>query len=119
MSDASLGRSGSACVNKGSHSSTYHPHVRPKVEWVISAFTPQPQSVTALWLVLISRSTDDRRLSWPESWDMDIRLVKSCLTHPDSQLLGGLAELRVTAGTRPIKQKSEVVRVTSWQYSLW
>jgi len=28
------------------------------------AFTPQPQSITALWLVLISCPTEDRRLSW-------------------------------------------------------
>jgi len=29
------------------------------------AFTPQPQSVTALWPVLIFRPAEDRRLSWP------------------------------------------------------
>jgi len=28
------------------------------------AFTPQPQSITAIWPVLISRSTEGRRLSW-------------------------------------------------------
>ena len=28
-------------------------------------FTPQPQSITALWLVLISHPTEGRRLSWP------------------------------------------------------
>jgi len=31
----------------------------------ISAFTPQPQSITALWLVLIYRPTEDGRLSRP------------------------------------------------------
>ena len=30
-----------------------------------TVFTPQPQSVAALWLVLISRPAEDRRLSWP------------------------------------------------------
>jgi len=35
-----------------------------QVEWTIPAFTPQPQSITALWLVLISRPTEGRRLSW-------------------------------------------------------
>jgi len=28
-------------------------------------YTPQPQSVTALWLALISRPAEGRRLSWP------------------------------------------------------
>ena len=37
------------------------------MEWTIPAFTPQPQSITALWLVLISRPTEGRRLSWPGS----------------------------------------------------
>jgi len=30
----------------------------------MSVFTPEPQSITALWLVLISRSAEGRRLSW-------------------------------------------------------
>ena len=30
-----------------------------------TVFTPQPQSVAALWLVLISRPAEGRRLSWP------------------------------------------------------
>jgi len=29
------------------------------------AFTPQPQSITVLWLILISRPAEGRRLSWP------------------------------------------------------
>ena len=32
----------------------------------MAAFTPQPQSVTALWPVLIFRPAEGRRLSWPE-----------------------------------------------------
>jgi len=51
-----------ARVNEGSHSFTYHPRI-PQVEWIISTFTRQPRSVTALWLVLVS--AEDRRLSWP------------------------------------------------------
>jgi len=30
------------------------------------SFTPQPQSVTALWPVLIFRLAEGRRLRWPE-----------------------------------------------------
>ena len=62
---SSLGRSGMARVNEGSHSFTCHPHVYPQVEWTIPAFTPQPQSITALWLVLLSRPTEGSRMSWP------------------------------------------------------
>jgi len=61
----SLMCSGMARVNEGSHSFTCHPHVYPQVEWTIPAFTPQPQSIIALWLVLISRPAEGRRLSWP------------------------------------------------------
>jgi len=38
----------------------------PVTEWTIPAFTPQPQSVTALWPVLIFRSSEGRRPSWTE-----------------------------------------------------
>ena len=55
-----------ARVNKGSHSFICHPHVYPQVEWDIPVFTPQPQSITALWLVLIPSPVEGRRLSWPE-----------------------------------------------------
>jgi len=51
----SLRRSGTARINEGSHNFTCHPHVYPQVEWTIPAFTPQLQSITALWPVLISR----------------------------------------------------------------
>jgi len=54
-----------ARVNEGSYSFTCHPHVQPQVEWTIPAFTSQPQSITALWLVFISRAAEGRRLSWP------------------------------------------------------
>jgi len=54
-----------ARVNRGSLSITCNPHVYPQVEWTIPAFTPQPQSITALWPVLISCPTLGRRLSWP------------------------------------------------------
>jgi len=50
-----------ARVNEGSRSFTCHPHVYPQAELTIPAFTPQPQSVTAL----ISRTAEIRRLSWP------------------------------------------------------
>jgi len=54
-----------AHVNKGSHSFTCNPHVYPRMEWTIPAFTTQPQSITALWLALISHHAEGRRLSWP------------------------------------------------------
>jgi len=42
----------------------------PRVEWAIPTCTPPLQSVTALWLILISHSAEDRRLSWPR-WLID------------------------------------------------
>jgi len=62
---ASLKSSGMASVNEGSHSFTCHPYAYPQVEWTIPAFTAQLQSITALWLVLISRPAEGSRLSWP------------------------------------------------------
>jgi len=66
MRNSPLKRSCMTRVNEGSHSFSCHPHVYPQVEWAIPAFAPQPQSVTALWPVLISHPTEGRRLSWPE-----------------------------------------------------
>ena len=53
-----------ARVSEESHCFTCHPHVYPQVEWTMPAVTPQPQSIAALWLVLISHPTEGRRLSW-------------------------------------------------------
>ena len=41
-----------------------HTFIHKWNEPYLSAFTPQPQSITALWLVLISRPAEGRRLSW-------------------------------------------------------
>ena len=40
------------CVTRRSHSFTCHAHTIP-------AFTPQPQGVTALWLVLIAPTHEE------------------------------------------------------------
>ena len=42
-------------------------HTFIQMEWTTAAAlrSPQPQSITALWLVLISRPAEGRRLSWP------------------------------------------------------
>jgi len=53
-----------ACVNNGSHSFTCHPHTHQQMEWAMPALNPQLQSINALWLVLVSRPTVGRRLSW-------------------------------------------------------
>jgi len=64
MNYSSLRHSGMASVNEGSHSFTCHPSVHPQAEWAIRAFTPQLQSITALWLGLISLPTEGKRLSF-------------------------------------------------------
>ena len=57
-------------VKGGSHSFACHPHVYPHMECAILPLLPrlpssQPQSITTLWRVSISRPTEGRRLSWP------------------------------------------------------
>ena len=65
LSTLSLKRSCMARVNEGSHSFTCHPHVYPRTDGICHAcLYSQPQSSTALWLVLISRPAESRRLSW-------------------------------------------------------
>jgi len=51
--------SGMAHVNEGSHT-----HLSTSA-MNHTCLNPQPQSITALWLVLISHPTEGRRLSWP------------------------------------------------------
>jgi len=58
-----------ARVNEGSHSFTCHPQSHTLLHKCNELFClySQPQSITALWPVLIcriSRSTEGRRLSW-------------------------------------------------------
>jgi len=55
------------------NSFTCYSHVYPQVERAMFAFTPQPQSITALWLVLISRPAESRRLS------LSGRIVSYCI----------------------------------------
>jgi len=65
MKNSPLKCSGMAHVNEGSHSFTCRPHVYPQVEWTIRAFTPQPQSITALWPALVPCPTEGRMPGWP------------------------------------------------------
>ena len=53
-----------ALVIEGSQSFACHRHFYPQVGLAVRAFTPQPQSVSALWLVLISRRAEGRLQSW-------------------------------------------------------
>ena len=94
-----------AHVNEGSHSFTCHPHVYPRMEWTIPAFTPQWQSITALWLVLISRPAEGRRLSWPGEilrWFVHQRRPPiPVLTGPDVEQLRWYAQRRYQYATLP------------------
>jgi len=58
-----------ARVNDGSHSFTCHPQVYPQVEWTTPAFTPQPQSVNALWPVILNSIIYNRILCALSTWD--------------------------------------------------
>ena len=59
MRNLSLKRSGMAHINEGSQFYLLPTHLLPY-------FTPQPQSVTALWPVLIFHPVEGRRPSWPQ-----------------------------------------------------
>ena len=88
-----------ARVNEGSHSFACHPHIYPQVEWTIPAFTPQPQSITAFWLVLISCPAEGRRLSLP-GWLGEILrwfFPPKMVTHPSTNR----ARRRVTSLIHP------------------
>jgi len=39
------------------------PCICPQLEWAMAVFTPQLQSITALWQLLLSRSRESRRLT--------------------------------------------------------
>ena len=60
---------GMARVNEGSYMQLYLPPTRLSTSGMnhTCLYSPaQPQSVTALWPVLIFRSVEGRRLSWPQ-----------------------------------------------------
>ena len=102
MSRSSLRRSGRARANKVyAVFFTCHPYVHPK--WNKPAFTPGPQNVTSLWLVLISRPSEGRRLSWP-GWRLGEILRwfirPKTVTHP----LGG-----GESNSRPLSGKSDAL----------
>jgi len=88
-----------ARVNEGPHSFTCHPHVYPQMEWTIPAFPPQPQSITALWLVLISHPAEGRWLSWP-GWFDEI-LSWFCPPKTVTHRSTNRAQCRVTSLIRP------------------
>ena len=93
MKKSSLKCSGRAHVNERSHSFTCHSHVYPPVEWTTPAFTAQPQSVTALWLVLIFCPAEGRRLSW-SGWLVTNRCdLPACRLSPIPVLTGPIVGL--------------------------
>ena len=63
---SSLKGSGMARVNEGSHMQFYLPPASLSTNGMSHpVFTSQPQNITALWPVFISRPTEGRKLSWP------------------------------------------------------
>ena len=74
------------------------------------AFTPGPQNVTSLWLVLISHSTWGRKLSWP-GWLGEILrwfIRPKMVTHPHG---GG------ESNSRPLSRKSDTLTRGQSHYS--
>jgi len=90
-------------VNEGWYSFTCHPLVYPQVEWAISAFTPQLQSITAVWLMLILLPGEGRRLSWP-GWLGEILSWFACpktVTPPSISHCSQESNLRPSRVQRP------------------
>jgi len=86
-----------------------HTFIRKCREWAIPAFAPQTQSVTALWLVLISRPAEGRRLSWPGRFGEIVMWVvcPKTVTHPSA--------IAATAGNRTsIPGSPRVHRLNRW-----
>jgi len=56
-----------ALVNKD-HSYFCRPHIYPLIKWMMPVVTPQLQSITTLWLVLISRPflRTSQKVGWEE-----------------------------------------------------
>jgi len=78
-------------------------HTVLPANYTMPAFTPQPQNITALWLVLIYRPTEGRRLSLP-GWLVTYRnkvplpgVEPGHVTHPSTNR----ARRRVTSLIRP------------------
>ena len=83
-----LRHSGMARVNEGLRSFTCHPHIYQQVEWIVPAFTPQLQSITALWLVFIFHLAEGRRLSWHEWMITNRGGLAACRRLPIPELTG-------------------------------
>ena len=79
-------------------------HTVLPANYTMPALTPQPQSITALWLVLIYRPTEGRRLSRPGGWlhtEIKCRRRESnpdTVTHPSTNR----ARRRATSLIRPM-----------------
>jgi len=105
---SSLKRSGMARVNEGSHSFTCHPlhHIRNEP---LPAFSPQPQSITALWPVLISLRDEGRRLSWLGWLGEILRWFArpKTVTHPSS-----ISRCDRELNSRPSSRKSNAETIT-------
>ena len=78
-------------------------HTVLPANYTMPAFTPQPKSITALWLVLIYRPTEGRRLSRP-GWLVTYRnkvpppgVEPGHVTHPSTNR----TRRRVTSLIRP------------------
>ena len=103
-------RSGVACVIEESHSFTHRP-----TELAMTAFTPHPQSIAAVWPVLVAQPTEVKRLSLP-GWLVVIWLWYACPEdrHPSHYKPGPAQSNLVShrdkhAATPPLKQYNNCV----------
>jgi len=79
------------------------------------AFTPKPQRINTLWLVLIFRPREGRRLSWP-GWMLHTKSELVCrpktVTHPSTNRP---IVLRLESNSRPLSRKSDALTTTDYR----
>jgi len=112
MRNSPLKHSDMACVNEGSHSFACHPRLSTSGMNCTSAFTPQRQSINALWPVFIFRPAEHRRLSWPE-WPVKTRWFThpQTVTHPSTNWARHRVTSLIETNALPICHTANSVKV--------
>jgi len=102
---------------------SYMDHTVLPANYTMPAFTPQPQSITALWLVLIlpSHATEDRRLSRP-GWLVTYRIKMppsgvepDTVTHPSTNRAERKLTSLIDTNALPLRQAATSIIVVLTQ----
>jgi len=91
-------------------------------EWAIPAFATEPQSVTALWPVLIFCPAQYRSLSWPEWLLVTNRWFtrpQTSVTHPSTNQTGRRVTSLIETNALPLSQAVTIswTLMLKWQFT--